>query len=41
MAEADGLVITAGAGTGVDSGLPDFQVNVGVQACVSGVAVRF
>lgn len=25
IAEADGLLITAGAGMGVDSGLPDFR----------------
>jgi NAD-dependent SIR2 family protein deacetylase len=29
MREADGLLITAGAGMGVDSGLPDFRGNEG------------
>ncbi len=29
VAEADGLVISAGAGMGVDSGLPDFRGNAG------------
>lgn len=29
IAEADGLLITAGAGMGVDSGLPDFRSNEG------------
>jgi NAD-dependent SIR2 family protein deacetylase len=29
IAEADGLLITAGAGMGVDSGLPDFRGNAG------------
>lgn len=29
VAEADGLVISAGAGMGVDSGLPDFRGNTG------------
>ena len=27
---ADGLMITAGAGMGVDSGLPDFRGNAGL-----------
>ena len=29
IASADGLLITAGAGMGVDSGLPDFRGNEG------------
>jgi NAD-dependent SIR2 family protein deacetylase len=29
IAEADGLLVTAGAGMGVDSGLPDFRGNEG------------
>ncbi|CAN5722813.1 hypothetical protein BH11PSE12_BH11PSE12_17260 [soil metagenome] len=29
LSQADGLLITAGAGMGVDSGLPDFRGNAG------------
>ena len=29
LEEADGLVIAAGAGMGIDSGLPDFRGNEG------------
>jgi len=32
LSEADGLLITAGAGVGVDSGLPDFRGNQGLWA---------
>ncbi|MEX3686457.1 NAD-dependent deacetylase [Paraburkholderia sp. BR14263] len=32
LSEADGLLITAGAGMGVDSGLPDFRGNTGMWA---------
>ena len=30
IASADGLIISAGAGIGVDSGLPDFRGNEGM-----------
>ena len=29
IAEADAIIITAGAGMGVDSGLPDFRGDLG------------
>ncbi|MFC6311831.1 IS1096 element passenger TnpR family protein [Paraburkholderia dipogonis] len=31
LREADGLIVTAGAGTGVDSGLPDFVALTGLR----------
>jgi len=33
---ADSLIITAGAGMGVDSGLPDFRGKEGILECLSG-----
>ncbi len=37
---ADALVVTAGAGMGVDSGLPDFRGGTRVLAGVSGTLIR-
>lgn len=33
LQQADGLLITAGAGMGVDSGLPDFRGHKVLRAC--------
>ena len=40
VAEADALVIAAGAGMGVDSGLPDFRGNAGFRKAYPALAAE-
>src|SRR6478672_3455234 len=40
IADADGLVITAGAGIGIDSGLPDFRGDRGFWNAYPGLGAR-